>query len=69
MPDRSRVPVAPSKLAAPRPTSTDRAVDGAMLAYEVDPTPENEATLREAMRAAGSPPGEIDRALASLRGE
>ena len=40
-----------------------------VLAHEVDPTLENEATLREVMRAAGSHPGEIDRTLASLRGE
>lgn len=48
-------------------TPAERAVDGALLAFEADPTAENEGALREALRAGGASPDAIDRTVNDAR--
>jgi len=43
-------------------------VDAVVLAFDADPTPEHEATLREALRVAGVRPDEIERVVTGTRG-
>ena len=66
--ERWRGPVAPpGKPVTPPLTQEERDVDAAMLAFETDPTPEHEATLRETLRASGRSLEHIDRTIVELK--